>query len=347
MPIAVTEEHESLRRTAERWLQTHCPPAEPRSVAEAPEPAADLPAVWEKMAAQGWLGLHLPEAYGGQGFTLAEVAVVLEELGHALFPGPALPTLLVSAALARHHDTAVRDALLPGLADGTVTAAVALGAPGLRWELAENGALSISGAVRPVLGLPTARLVLVPLDRDDGGAVVAARPRRPRRRGVRGGAAGARRHPPRREARDRGGRHRPPDGATTSRCPTPRCAAWPSSWPPRRARGSPAGASRPPRSTPRCVSSSAGPSASSRRSSTRWPTCWSPSSSAPRWPGTPQRRGARTRRDGGNDGRRAAVTSAHASPAPWHSRPPPTAPSSASRSSAASASPGSTTRTST
>ena len=168
MPIAVTEEHESLRRTAERWLQTHCPPAEPRSVAEAPEPGADLPAVWEKMAAQGWLGLHLPEAHGGQGFTLAEVAVVLEEMGHALFPGPALPTLLVSAALARHRDTAVLDALLPGLADGTVTAAVALGAPGVRWEHAENGALSISGAVRPVLGLPTARLVLVPLDRDDG-----------------------------------------------------------------------------------------------------------------------------------------------------------------------------------
>ena len=99
MPIAVTEEHESLRRTAERWLQTHCPPSEPRAVAEAPPPSADLPAVWEKMAAQGWLGLHLPEASGGEGFTLAEVAVVLEELGHALFPGPVLPTLLTSAAV--------------------------------------------------------------------------------------------------------------------------------------------------------------------------------------------------------------------------------------------------------
>ncbi len=167
MPIAVTEEHESLRRTAERWLQTHCPPAEPRAVAEAPDPTADLPAVWEKMAAQGWLGLHLPEAEGGQGFTLAEVAVVLEELGHALFPGPVLPTLLVSAALARHHDTAVRESLLPGLADGTVTAAVALGAPGMAWDLADDGTISVSGLVRPVLGLPTARLVLVPLDRDD------------------------------------------------------------------------------------------------------------------------------------------------------------------------------------
>jgi hypothetical protein len=35
MPIAVTEEHESLRRTAERWLAAHCPPTEFREVAEA------------------------------------------------------------------------------------------------------------------------------------------------------------------------------------------------------------------------------------------------------------------------------------------------------------------------
>ncbi len=155
MPIAVTEEHEELRRSAERWLQTHCPPSEPRAVAEAPPPAADLPAVWEKMAAQGWLGLHLPEASGGEGFTLAEVAVVLEELGHTLFPGPVLPTLLTSAVVARHGDAATRASLLPGLADGTITAAVAFGAAG--------PGPSVAGAVRPVLGLPAARLVLVPL----------------------------------------------------------------------------------------------------------------------------------------------------------------------------------------
>ena len=153
MPIAVTEEHESLRRTAERWLQAHCPPEVPRRVAEAaPAPGAApggggdptgygrrgrrdgraLPDVWQQMAAQGWLGLHVPEAYGGQGFTLAETAVVVEELGHALFPGPLLPTLLVSAALVRHPDERARAAYLPGLADGTVTAAVALGAEPLR-----------------------------------------------------------------------------------------------------------------------------------------------------------------------------------------------------------------------
>jgi alkylation response protein AidB-like acyl-CoA dehydrogenase len=169
VPIAVTEEHESLRRTAERWLQTHCPPTEPRAVAEAPAPAAVLPAVWEKMAAQGWLGLHLPEALGGEGFTLAEVAVVLEELGHALFPGPVLSTLLVSAAVSRYGDEAMRAALLPGLADGTTTAAVAFGAAALQSGDGAAG-ITVTGAVRPVLGLPTARLVLVPLDRGADGA---------------------------------------------------------------------------------------------------------------------------------------------------------------------------------
>src|SRR6185437_8467937 len=160
---------------AQRWAQTHCPPEVPRAVAEAEgavgtAPDDGLPAVWEKMAAQGWLGLHLSEADGGQGFTLAELAVVVEELGYALLPGPLLPTLLVSAALARHHDGEVRARLLPGLADGTITAAVALGAGPLTSAPAgnESGALTLSGVVRPVLGTTEARLVLVPVGGADG-----------------------------------------------------------------------------------------------------------------------------------------------------------------------------------
>ena len=129
--------------------------------------SAELPPAWEKMAAQGWLGLHVGEEQGGQGFTLAELAVVLEELGHALFPGPVLPTVLVSAVLARRPEAAPPE-WLRGLADGSMTAAVALGAAPLPWHGAEDGALSLAGAVRPVLGLPTARLVLIPLDAGSG-----------------------------------------------------------------------------------------------------------------------------------------------------------------------------------
>jgi 3-oxochol-4-en-24-oyl-CoA dehydrogenase len=158
VPIAVTEEHETLRQTAQRWLAAHCPPSAPRAVAESATPTDGLPALWDAMAAQGWLGLHLPEEQGGQGFTLTELAVVLEELGHALFPGPVLPTVLVSAALARLPADPRRDELLTGLADGTVTGAVALGAASVRG----------GGEVRPVLGLPSARLMLVPLEHGTG-----------------------------------------------------------------------------------------------------------------------------------------------------------------------------------
>jgi 3-oxochol-4-en-24-oyl-CoA dehydrogenase len=166
VPIAVTEDHESLRLTVQRWAQTHCPPDVPRATAETA--SADLPAVWEKLAAQGWLGLHLPEAHGGQGFTLAEQAVVLEELGHALVPGPLLSTVLVSSVIAAFADEAVRAELLPGLADGTITGAVALGSDEVRGETVHDTAVLLTGSVRPLLGLPAARLVLVPATIEGG-----------------------------------------------------------------------------------------------------------------------------------------------------------------------------------
>jgi alkylation response protein AidB-like acyl-CoA dehydrogenase len=171
VPIAVSEEHESLRLTALRWLQTHCPPSESRSAAEGTSPT--LPPVWEKMAAQGWLGLHVPEADGGQGFEVSELAVVLEELGYALLPGPVLPTVLAAAILARHGSATQRATYLPGLADGSTPAAVALG-PGA-FERSGAGGSAITGSLRPVLGLPTASVLLAPLA---GGGWCVVDPRR-------------------------------------------------------------------------------------------------------------------------------------------------------------------------
>ena len=180
MTIAVSEEHEALRLTAQRWLAAHCPPSEPRAAAEGS--TATLPPVWEKMASQGWLGLHLPEEAGGEGFGLVELAVVLEELGAALFPGPLLPTLLASAVLARVGGAREREDLLPGLADGSLTAAVAFGRGHLAAEPAGGGTLRVDGALRPVLGLPEARVLLAPVgagrwllvDRERSGDAVRA-----------------------------------------------------------------------------------------------------------------------------------------------------------------------------
>jgi alkylation response protein AidB-like acyl-CoA dehydrogenase len=163
MPIAVSEEHEDLRRTVRRWLDTHCPPDAARATLEAPP--GELPPVWKELADQGWLGLHVAEADGGQGFGLAEVAVVLEELGWSLAPGPVFSTLLTSAAVVVAGDPGGRAGLLGGLVDGSTPAGVHLGPGALELVRSDpDGSVVVTGSLRPVLGAPTARLVLAPID---------------------------------------------------------------------------------------------------------------------------------------------------------------------------------------
>jgi hypothetical protein len=77
--IGITEEHEALRQAVRGWAERHCDPSVPRALLDADAEA--LPPFWEELAAQGWLGLHVDEALGGEGYGLPELAVVLEELG--------------------------------------------------------------------------------------------------------------------------------------------------------------------------------------------------------------------------------------------------------------------------
>jgi 3-oxochol-4-en-24-oyl-CoA dehydrogenase len=82
------------------------------------------PAMWSAMAGLGWMGLHLPESHGGQGYGLSELAVVVEELGRVVAPGPFLATVMASAVIASHGSPALRDEVLSALADGSATASV-------------------------------------------------------------------------------------------------------------------------------------------------------------------------------------------------------------------------------
>ncbi len=128
--------------------------------------------MWKELAAQGWLGIHLPERWGGQGYGLFELAVVLEQTGRSLLPGPLLTTAVVSALVAEAGTEAQGGELLPGLADGSTTAALAVGDSLL--EVVERGAdagMVVTGHLRPVLGTSTASIVLIPV-RDGDGSVV-------------------------------------------------------------------------------------------------------------------------------------------------------------------------------
>jgi len=153
MGIAISDEHLELSAVAEDFLVRTGALADARALLDAPEEA--LPSSWKEMADLGWLGLHLPEAHGGSGFGLAELVLVLEALGGAVAPGPFLPTVWASAVIAGCGTDALQAELLPGLADGSVRAAVGL-----------------DDASHLVLGAALADLFLLPAGDD---LVIAAR----------------------------------------------------------------------------------------------------------------------------------------------------------------------------
>src|SRR4051812_30813264 len=124
MGIAISDDHLELSSVAEAFLANAGALAEARSLLDAPEEA--LPAAWKEMADLGWMGLHLPEAHGGSGFGMAELVLVVEAMGAVVAPGPFLPTVWTSAVVAACGTDAQRAELLPGLADGSVRAAVGL-----------------------------------------------------------------------------------------------------------------------------------------------------------------------------------------------------------------------------
>jgi alkylation response protein AidB-like acyl-CoA dehydrogenase len=161
--IGISEDHLALQDSARRWAATHCPPSVPRALLEADEES--VPPFWADVAALGWLGLHLPEADGGSGYGLAELAVVLEELGRVCAPGPLLPTVVASAAIDRFTGGATR-AFLQGLADGTEQGAVGLGCPPAHADPAGDG-VSVHGTWDGVLGAATATVLLLPVRADD------------------------------------------------------------------------------------------------------------------------------------------------------------------------------------
>ncbi|WP_245718566.1 acyl-CoA dehydrogenase family protein [Nocardia miyunensis] len=131
--LTFTDEQEQLRDTVRAFLAKASPEAEVRRMMET-GPGFDA-AVWRQLAAQlGLPGLHIPEEYGGAGYGWAELAVVLEEMGAALLCAPFLATVLAASALLASGDPEARHDLLPGIAEGTVTATVAFADTQGRWD---------------------------------------------------------------------------------------------------------------------------------------------------------------------------------------------------------------------
>jgi alkylation response protein AidB-like acyl-CoA dehydrogenase len=138
-------ELEELRDTVRRFVADSSPLAEVRRVVETP--AGYAAAVWSTMAGQlGLAGLAIAEEFGGSGAGWREVAVVAEELGRALLPSPYLASaVLVATAIAESRDAAAAKDLLPRIAAGETTAALAVLSDGGRWDSPGSGLTATRG----------------------------------------------------------------------------------------------------------------------------------------------------------------------------------------------------------
>ncbi|MEU5195579.1 acyl-CoA dehydrogenase family protein [Streptomyces scabiei] len=142
MDARFTAEQEEIRRTVRELLLKRCGPEEVRSAVRTEE--GYDPGLWLAFSEQlGLPGLALPETYGGVGCSATELALSSEELGRALAPSPLLSTAVLVAPLILALGTEPqRAALLPRLATGRLTAALAVPGTALAAALAltcDNG----------------------------------------------------------------------------------------------------------------------------------------------------------------------------------------------------------------
>ncbi|HMO73853.1 MAG TPA: acyl-CoA dehydrogenase [Sphingopyxis sp.] len=144
------------------------------------EPGGYSRARWRELADLGLLALAAPEAMGGMGGTMVDLALVAEALGKGLAIDPWLENGVLPIRLAA---AAGDEALVADLLAGTRFAAVAFAEPGRRYETeaATTGADGghVSGAKSFVLGAPLADILLVTVADDklakvapDGDAIV-------------------------------------------------------------------------------------------------------------------------------------------------------------------------------
>lgn len=137
MDIAFTEEQEMLRSTASDFLAKECPKTLVRELEEDEEKGYS-PEVWKKMAELGWMGLVIPEEYDGMGMTFQDLAIILEEMGRNILPGPFFCTVVEGALpILDFGSDEQKSEFLPKIASGELIFTMA--------HLEPNGAYGASG----------------------------------------------------------------------------------------------------------------------------------------------------------------------------------------------------------
>jgi len=153
MNFEFSDEQVQLRNEARRFLEAKCPPKAVRAILDGPEPFDRE--LWKGLAEMGFLGVAIPEAYGGLGAGYLELCVVAEELGRVAAPVPVSSSVfLATEFLLVAGSEAQKAALLPKLAAGeaigTFALAEGVGPTAARAVKAQVSGGTLTGVKAPV-----------------------------------------------------------------------------------------------------------------------------------------------------------------------------------------------------
>ena len=184
MKLAISAEQQELRESVRRFLADRAPLRRVRELMETTDGTDEV--LWRQAGTQlGLQGIAIAEKYGGSGFSFVEQAIVLEELGAALYGGPYLASAVLAAtALLASSDQGARRDLLPSIATGETVATLAFTEDDGSWEpdairlaAAKNGSgWVLDGHKSFVLDGHTAGLILVVARTDAGLSLFAVDP---------------------------------------------------------------------------------------------------------------------------------------------------------------------------
>jgi len=184
MNFSFSEDQILLRNSVRAALDEECKPAHVRAMAEDPRGYGE--AFWGEMAKLGWLGLPLPEEQGGAGLGLVELALVLEEMGRAAYPGPYFASVVLAGlGLGLAGSAAQKEKWLPAIASGRARGTAALLEDSLDWDPAATTATArpsgagwtLDGVKRFVPWAHVADVALVPARSPEGLSLFLVDPR--------------------------------------------------------------------------------------------------------------------------------------------------------------------------
>ena len=154
MDFGLSEDQVMLKTAAREFLEKECPKKLVRQMMD--DERGYSPDLWKKMADLGWQALVFPEQYGGIGSTFLDLAVLLEEMGRALVPGPFLSAVVhCGRTILAAGTEEQKQRFLPGIASGETLMALAfteagggLEAPGVATAAKAVGADFIINGVK-------------------------------------------------------------------------------------------------------------------------------------------------------------------------------------------------------